>query len=210
MADSKTSSKVPQATQQWPSPWPYDFPATHSADKVDRLKPKDATPPLKTSRRGLFSAATVGWMSFAAAGGMGKLALVRFLFPNVSFEPAQVFSTDKPKTAFNAEAVDESWKESDAVWIANTGGKLMAISTVCTHLGCTPNWASGEKKYKCPCHGSGYYIDGVNFEGPTPRPLERFRIYEDPVTGNVIVDKTVKCQVELGTCEASQFYIDVA
>ena len=85
----------------------------------------------------------------------------------------------------------------------------MAVSTVCTHLGCTPNWLQGDQKFKCPCHGSGYYINGVNFEGPTPRPLERFAVSVDAVSGYVRVDKTVKCQVELGTCDASQFYIQV-
>jgi cytochrome b6-f complex iron-sulfur subunit len=63
-------------------------------------------------------------------------------------------------------------------------------------LGCTPNWLETEQKYKCPCHGSGYYINGVNFEGPTPRPLERFRIYFD-ATGNIIVDKSKKYRQDL-------------
>jgi cytochrome b6-f complex iron-sulfur subunit len=50
-------------------------------------------------------------------------------------------------------------------------------------------------------------MNGVNFEGPAPRPLERFRVYVDPVDGKVVVDKTVKCQVELGTCDTSQFWL---
>ena len=33
-----------------------------------------------------------------------------------------------------------------------------------------------EQKFKCPCHGSGFYITGINFEGPAPRPLERWAI----------------------------------
>ena len=47
---------------------------------------------------------------------------------------------------------------------------------LCTHLGCTPRWLKAEDKYKCPCHGSGYYRDGVNFEGPAPRPMEHVKI----------------------------------
>ena len=52
---------------------------------------------------------------------------------------------------------------------------------VCTHLGCTPNWLEAEQKFKCPCHGSGFYKDGINFEGPAPaaagalRDLDRQR-----------------------------------
>jgi cytochrome b6-f complex iron-sulfur subunit len=92
------------------------------------------------------------------------------------------------------------------VWIVNVENHIIAISTVCTHLGCTPNWLSAENKFKCPCHGSGYYMNGVNFEGPTPRPLERFHAYVG-TDGFVWVDKTQKCQVEQGTCDAPTFYI---
>ncbi|MCH7618738.1 MAG: ubiquinol-cytochrome c reductase iron-sulfur subunit, partial [Candidatus Marinimicrobia bacterium] len=74
---------------------------------------------------------------------------------------------------------------------------IYALSTVCTHLGCTPNWLSAEGKFKCPCHGSGFYNTGINFEGPAPRPLERFRITlaED---GQILVDKNQKYQYEKG------------
>ena len=130
---------------------------------------------------------------------------MRFLFPNVSFEKPQVFRC-APIETFAKDTVDESWKESNAVWIVNTEGRIVAISTVCTHLGCTPNWLSAENKFKCPCHGSGYYMNGVNFEGPTPRPLERFKVTVD-ATGVLVVDKTQKCQVELATCDAPAFYI---
>lgn len=196
--------------QQWPSPWPYDFPvagkATGSADKVARIAGREGGPPLTVTRRGLFFSAIAGWGAFIGAVHVGLLGTVRFLFPNVSFEPPQVFKT-KPLPEFAEGQVDETWKETGAVWMVRQSGKLIAISTVCTHLGCTPNWLAGESKFKCPCHGSGYYMNGVNFEGPTPRPLERFRLYVDPVDGKVVVDKTVKCQVELGTCDASQFWL---
>lgn len=199
--------------QQWPSPWPYDFPVTGTAqtpaDKVERLAVKDSKPPAAVTRRAVFASTIIGWGAFATAGGVGTLGVVRFLFPNVNFEPPQEFQT-KPKGEFNAEQVDESYKEEHGVWMVNTEGKLLAISTVCTHLGCTPNWLSGEAKFKCPCHGSGYYINGVNFEGPTPRPLERYRVYEDAITGNVVVDKNSKCRVELGTCETPGFFLPTA
>ena len=48
---------------------------------------------------------------------------------------------------------------------------FFALSTVCTHLGCTPNWLPVESKFKCPCHGSGFRMTGIHFEGPAPRPL---------------------------------------
>jgi len=93
--------------------------------------------------------------------------------------------------------VDERYKDSQRVWIVRNQQGFYALSTICTHLGCTPNWLSAEQKFKCPCHGSGYYITGVNFEGPAPRPLERFQIglTDD---GQIVVDKNTKFQSELG------------
>jgi cytochrome b6-f complex iron-sulfur subunit len=55
-------------------------------------------------------------------------------------------------------------------------GGIYALLAICTHLGCTPNWLQEEQKFKCPCHGSGYYKNGINFEGPAPRPLERLAV----------------------------------
>ena len=84
--------------------------------------------------------------------------------------------------------------------------KLVAISTICTHLGCIPNWLGGENKFKCPCHGSGYYMSGINFEGPTPRPLERFAIAVDP-DGYVVVDQSRIYRSELGEWENPESFI---
>ncbi len=93
--------------------------------------------------------------------------------------------------------VDERFKQRFAVWLVRDAEGIYALSTVCTHLGCTPNWLEAEQKFKCPCHGSGYYKSGVNFEGPTPRPLERFTISlaDD---GQILVDKSRKFQQEKG------------
>jgi cytochrome b6-f complex iron-sulfur subunit len=78
------------------------------------------------------------------------------------------------------------------------GDIIYALSTTCTHLGCTPNWLEREEKFKCPCHGSGFKITGVNFEGPAPRPLERWAISVAPDDGQLVVDKSKKFQKELG------------
>ncbi len=201
------------ATQAWPSPWPYDFPVEAktpvATDKVARIAGPEGGQPLVLTRRSLFGAAFLGWGAFLTAGGVGTLGLVRFLFPNVVFEPPQEFPTAPPAT-FGPNTVEESWKESNQVWIVNVEGRLIALSTVCTHLGCTPNWLAAENKFKCPCHGSGYYMNGVNFEGPTPRPLERFHVYVNPADGNLWVDKTRKCQVEQGTCDDPAFFLPTA
>lgn len=141
------------------------------------------------------------WASVAGVTGIATLGTARFMFPNVLVEPPSKFKVG-PLSDYPINTVSNKWKDQFGIWIVHTDqyeGKnlIFALTSVCTHLGCTPNWLDGEQKFKCPCHGSGFYITGVNFEGPAPRPLERagLRIAED---GMLEVNKSVKFQEEMG------------
>ena len=148
------------------------------------------------NRRSFFSWLSFGWVAFVAATGGFFTMLLRFLFPNVLFEPVQTFRAGFPDDYIIGE-VSTKWKDKYGVWIIRNDQGIYALSTVCTHLGCTPNWLSSSKKFKCPCHGSGFKATGINFEGPAPRPLERYRIVLAD-NGEIIVDKTQKYQQEKG------------
>jgi cytochrome b6-f complex iron-sulfur subunit len=113
------------------------------------------------------------------------LMFLRFFFPRTLFEPSPVFRVGFPSD-FNL-GVDERFKEAYRVWVVRQPDKLFVIYARCTHLGCTPNWNESEKKFKCPCHGSGYDIEGINFEGPAPRPLDRAHLELDP-QGQIVVN----------------------
>ncbi len=161
---------------------------------------------LSLNRREFFGHLAVGWSLFAAATG-GLLALVfRFTFPNVNFEPTMSFTAGLPSDY--EKGVDERWKNAYGVWIVKHEGILFALSNICTHLGCVPNWLPGEQKFKCPCHGSGYYVTGVNYEGPAPRPLERFKIVLNS-EGKIFVDKTKIYRAEKGEWNNSDSFITV-
>ncbi len=177
--------------------------------------PSIQPPPLRTaplrgdvSRRGLFSALGLGWAAFAAAGAAGGGAMLRFLMPNVLYEPPQEFKAGYP-TEFAVGAVDERFKAAYGVWIVREPTGFYALSTVCTHLGCTPNWLQADEKFKCPCHGSGFVRTGINVEGPAPRPLERYRIAmaED---GQILIDKNTKFQEEKGQWSLDGAYLPYA
>src|SRR3989338_2810788 len=146
------------------------------------------------SRRSFITWLTVGWTGFIAALGAGLTASGRLFFPNVTFEPPQQFKAGFP-AEYAVNKVDERFKKKYGVWVVRNEKGIYILSTVCTHLGCTPNWLEGESKFKCPCHGSGFYKTGINFEGPAPRPLERYKISlaED---GQILVDKNKKFQQE--------------
>ncbi|OGX06144.1 MAG: Rieske (2Fe-2S) protein [Omnitrophica WOR_2 bacterium GWA2_47_8] len=158
-------------------------------------------------RRTFIKWMTLGWAAFAAVlGGYGAM-MMRFMFPNVLFEPKQSFRAGYPDE-YPIGEVSERFKDKHAVWIVRDSEKIYALSTVCTHLGCTPNWLGNEGKFKCPCHGSGFYKTGINFEGPAPRPLERFKISLGD-DGQIVIDKTKKFQQEKGEWNDPDSYLIV-
>ena len=108
-------------------------------------------------------------------------------------------------TQLVAASTSATYPRSTSSIVREAAG-FYCLSTTCTHLGCTPNWLEGEKKFKCPCHGSGFKISGVNFEGPAPRPLERYAIRKTD-DGQIIVDKSRKFQRELAQWDDPDSYI---
>ena len=161
----------------------------------------------EVSRRGFLSWITAGWLAFGALTASTLIGTVRFLFPNVLFEPPQTFRAGFPEE-YTVGDVSTRFKDQFGVWIVRTPTEIYVLSTVCTHLGCTPNWLSGEQKFKCPCHGSGFRKTGINFEGPAPRPLERYRVAlaDD---GQLLVDKTRKYQWEKGEWSDPESFLAV-
>ena len=142
------------------------------------------------------------WGVFSAASLLALASTGRMFFPNVLDEPPQQFKAGFPNEY--GMGVDERWKDKFGVWVVRTPDDLVqgasgfyALIAVCTHLGCTPNYLASEEKFKCPCHGSGFRLTGINFEGPAPRPLERARIAlaDD---GQLLIDKSRIFQFELG------------
>ena len=174
-----------------------------------RAKVDVDTSPLM-GRRGWMGLA---WGSFTAASAGCLAATGRFMFPNVLNEPPQQFTIGLPEDY--GQGVDERFKDHFGVWVVRTDNDFTheapgfyALISVCTHLGCTPNWLSAENKFKCPCHGSGFRPTGINFEGPAPRPLERARIVraED---GQILVDKSRKFQEELGQWTDPESFLQI-
>ena len=179
-------------------------------------KPKPAKAEDKDSRRSFFavflgSFLAVGFTTLALTNLLWLLGLARFMFPNILIEPPSRFRVGFP-VDFAPGTVDAKFKAQFGVWLINTEyqgqPQIVALKTVCTHLGCTPNWLEAEQKFKCPCHGSGFYKDGINFEGPAPRPLERFaiRVADD---GQLEVDKSKTFQEEMGQWKDPASFVPV-
>ncbi len=192
-----------------------------------RLPTKPAAKPavVNQGRRGVLLAAANGlislvatpfalaWTTLATTTAAWVLAVARFMFPNVLVEPPTRFKIGPPSD-YPPGTVSTKWTALRGIWVVHTDqyqGKdsIYALATVCTHLGCTPSWLDGEQKFKCPCHGSGFYITGINFEGPAPRPLERVGL-KLSADGMLEVDKSVKFQEEKGQWQDGKSFVDAS
>jgi cytochrome b6-f complex iron-sulfur subunit len=135
------------------------------------------------SRRRFFRLAGLalgmGYAALAAVFGLWTAALARFMMPNTASEPNQIFKAGFP-TDYPAGTVGTKFKDCYRTWIVSFDyhgrQRIVALRAVCTHLGCITLWNENENRFKCPCHGSGFSLDGVNLEGPAPRPMDRYAI----------------------------------
>lgn len=125
------------------------------------------------------------WATVAGALITFFLMFVRFFLPRSILEPSPLFRIGSPNDY--ALGVDTKWQQQYRIWVTRTSDRLFVIYAVCTHLGCTPDWKASENKFKCPCHGSGYDSEGINFEGPAPRPMDRAKVTLD-AEGQIVVD----------------------
>ena len=114
------------------------------------------------------------WTAIGGYLGINFLMFLRFFFPRALYEPNTVFSIGFPAD-FDL-GIDQRFLMTNRVWVVREPDRIFVIFARCTHLGCTPEWKPSENKFKCPCHGSGYDSEGVNFEGPAPRPMDRAHI----------------------------------
>ena len=133
-------------------------------------------------RRRIVTACTLGFL------GTNFFMFLRFFFPRTLFEPKAIFRIGYPSDF--GFGVDTKFQKDYRIWVVRNAEGLFVIYARCTHLGCTPDWKAGENKFKCPCHGSGYDSEGINFEGPAPRPLDRAKV-EVNAEGQIVVDTSV-------------------
>ncbi len=68
--------------------------------------------------------------------------------------------------------------EGDII-IINTGDGFIALSSICTHQGCTVSYDSGSNNLPCPCHGSVYSTSGSVLQGPANAPLKKYELTQE-------------------------------
>ena len=66
-----------------------------------------------------------------------------------------------------------------AVLLQPSAGSFVALSAVCTHLGCIVKWVDDKGEFLCPCHGGRFSTEGSVLGGPPPKALETYTVNID-------------------------------
>ena len=128
----------------------------------------------------------LAWLSSVGLFGSAVLAVlsdVIFFKPRVTYGQPAKFQIGKPEEFPPGTRIA---RESERICIVREGNRMAAISTTCTHLGCSVSIS--DTGFACPCHGSRYDQDGNVTGGPAPKPLPWFKVILAP-NGELEVDK---------------------
>ena len=149
----------------------------------DKEKPEGANAG-ELNRRQFFI--KVGATSLAVAG-VGSLAFgLRYLSPNVLYEPSPIVSAGKPDHyAENSVTLDPRL----GLFVVRSERGFYALNAVCTHLGCLTVWKPEAEVIACPCHGSTFHRDGSVIAGPAPRALPWLKMWMSD-DGDLMVDRS--------------------
>ncbi|HET6581812.1 MAG TPA: Rieske 2Fe-2S domain-containing protein [Nannocystaceae bacterium] len=96
----------------------------------------------------------------------------------------KLFAGDAPvRVDLYADKVD-AWNrvvqvKVGSAWVLREGGQLLALSTVCPHLGCGVDWDANANKFYCACHKSWFTRDGKVEDGPSPRAMDQLETKQD-------------------------------
>jgi cytochrome b6-f complex iron-sulfur subunit len=129
-------------------------------------------------------------MSALMATSFGSIVtFFDFIRPNVLFEPPTSFKAGRPED-YAVGSITPNYDQQ--AYILRTQIGFLALSAVCTHLGCITRWVEDDGLIECPCHGSKFGKDGSLRAGPAPRPLQHILVAVKD--GELVVDKGVEVE----------------
>lgn len=146
------------------------------------------SPEEQVNRREFLS--TLTWAIGALLGaGLGVPAVAYLVGPALQRQQTETWirlgSTSKVElgtpTLFKAKVERKTgWitneQELSVYVLTENGRDFVAMSNICTHLGCRVRWIAGQGQFFCPCHNGVFDKAGAVLAGPPPRPLDRYEI----------------------------------
>jgi cytochrome b6-f complex iron-sulfur subunit len=129
---------------------------------------------VRTPQRRKFLAGLLGLVG-AGLAGISAWPVLRYLSPGGGGQDAGKVLVDKAQIPVGG-AYMFSFNGRPAILLQKKPGEFVALSAVCTHLGCIVKWVKDEQELLCPCHGGRFSTDGTVLGGPPPAALELYPV----------------------------------
>ena len=173
------------------------------------LRHRPTSPLDGVTRRSTLKWMTLAWTGFAAATAAGLTATVRFLFPNVLFEPPTRFKAGDPSTYALGRG---RALEGEVRGLDRPGHRLDLRPRGRLHAPRLHAELAGRRRTSSSARATARATTcpGINFEGPAPRPLERAEIGVSAEDGQIIVDKATRYLYERGQWSDPKAFVKMA
>src|SRR5690242_8348736 len=135
--------------------------------------------PPRVTRRSVLSWASLA--SFFSSIGVALAGALRLPNPSVLPGPVRRYKVGQPGQF--AVGTETRFEKENIFLFRDTEG-IYAVSSVCTHLGCSV--AKSPEGFACPCHGSRFDQSGKVVGGPAPRALPWLELGRAP-DGQIVV-----------------------
>ena len=64
-----------------------------------------------------------------------------------------------------------------SIWLRKVGdGPILALNSICPHLGCSVDYRGAENVFYCPCHTSSFALDGTKTNDIPPRDMDTLEV----------------------------------
>ena len=121
---------------------------------------------------------------------LGTTTLISFVYPASKFLVRPKSSVPDAPLTINKDEIPTGtakefiFNETPLVVINRRGSGFIALSRVCTHLGCLVGYDKFNDKLVCPCHAGEFDLEGRVLSGPATKPLLRYslKITADQIT----------------------------
>lgn len=101
---------------------------------------------------------------------------IRFITPIKRKVERRIFTVHLDELQLNATRPFRDLRGRELMIVRTGEREVKAISTVCTHLGCSVYWQKDKKQFYCPCHQGIFDKDGNVLSGPPPKPLNSHKV----------------------------------
>ncbi len=133
------------------------------------------TEPQEPMKRRSFLGVLIAFL-LAVLGGIAAFLAAGFLYPVRKKKGKPIFVCQLTQVPKGTTRTILDPRKRKVILIHTKEGKLLALSTVCTHLGCTVFYRPQEHRFDCPCHQGVFDGEGNPVSGPPKRPLERYPV----------------------------------